>query len=165
MTGGDIRSLCSIDSTIFIGTYQQGAFSICSNGITWSSISAGLSGYSLDVISLAIKDTNIFAGTDSGFIWKRPLSQITCGSTTVDENFPLIETKVYPNPFSHQFKLEISDNELTTVSLFDFLGRQILQQKFSQRTTINTEYLADGIYFYELRNNKKIIKSGKVIKL
>lgn len=32
---------------------------------------------------------------------------------------------------------------------------------FTNLTTINTEQLADGIYFYESRNSKRIIKNGK----
>jgi len=30
--------------------------------------------------------------------------------------------------------------------------------------TINTEQLADGIYFYELRSDKETLKTGKLVK-
>lgn len=72
--------------------------------------------------------------------------------------------KIFPNPFSSQLNFQLSDNEQTTVTLYDFLGRQILQQRFSYSAIIITEQLASGIYIYELRNAKGIFKNGKIIK-
>jgi len=74
------------------------------------------------------------------------------------------ETSLFPNPFSNQLTFSLADNEPTTISLYDFLGQQILQQTFTNSTTIKTEQLADDIYFYELRNNKGTLKTGKVVK-
>lgn len=75
-----------------------------------------------------------------------------------------IEAKIYPNPFSNQLTFSVSVNEETTVALYNFLGQEILQQTFTNSTTINTEQLADGIYYYELRNDTGTLKTGKVIK-
>lgn len=72
--------------------------------------------------------------------------------------------KIFPNPFSAQLTFSLAGNEQTTVSLYNFLGQQILRQTFTNSTTINTEQLADGIYFYELRNDKGAAKNGKVLK-
>lgn len=71
---------------------------------------------------------------------------------------------VSPNPFSTQLTFSLTDNEQTTVSLCNFLGQQVLQQAFTNSTTINTEQLADGIYFYELRSDKGTLKTGKLVK-
>lgn len=71
---------------------------------------------------------------------------------------------VRPNPFSTQLTFSLADNEQTTVSLYNFLGQQVFQQSFTNSTTINTEQLTDGIYFYELRNDKGTLKTGKVVK-
>lgn len=76
-----------------------------------------------------------------------------------DNNF-----KVYPNPFSNQLYFSLADKEPTTISLYNFLGQQIMQQSFTNATTLNTEQLADGIYFYELRNDKGLVTNGKVIR-
>lgn len=73
-------------------------------------------------------------------------------------------SKIFPNPFSSQINVQLSDNEHTTVTFYDFLGRQILQQRFSNSAIIITEQLAPGIYIYELRNDKGTFKSGKIIK-
>ncbi|MCW5907569.1 MAG: T9SS type A sorting domain-containing protein [Chitinophagales bacterium] len=71
---------------------------------------------------------------------------------------------LFPNPFSNQLTFSVADNEQTTVLLYNFLGKQVLQQTFTNSTTINTAHLADGIYFYELRNNNGALKTGKVVK-
>lgn len=73
-------------------------------------------------------------------------------------------TKIFPNPFSSQLNFQLSDNEQTTVILYDFLGRQILQQRFRNSAIIITEQLASGIYIYELRHDKGSFKNGKIIK-
>lgn len=77
-----------------------------------------------------------------------------------EDNLPI----PYPNPFSSQLTISLADNEQTTVSLYNFLGQQILQQTFTNSTTINTEQFANGIYFYELRNDKGRVANGKVIR-
>ncbi len=71
---------------------------------------------------------------------------------------------LYPNPFSTQLTFSLADNEPTTVLLYNFLGQQVLQQTFTNSTTVNTAQLADGIYFYELRSNKGALKTGRVVK-
>ncbi len=70
----------------------------------------------------------------------------------------------FPNPFTTRLTFKISDNEPTTLSLYNFLGQQVLQQTVTNSATINTEHLADGIYFYELRNDKGLVANGKVIR-
>jgi hypothetical protein len=71
---------------------------------------------------------------------------------------------LFPNPFSTQLNFQLSDSEQTTVTLYDFFGRQIMQQKVSNSAIIITEQLPSGIYIYELRNDKGTFKNGKIIK-
>lgn len=90
---------------------------------------------------------------------------LTCNSSVgIRQTERSDNVSVFPNPFSTQLIFSLMDNEQTTISLYDFLGQQVLQQTFTNSKTINTEQLADGIYFYELRNSKGILKTGKVFK-
>jgi hypothetical protein len=82
----------------------------------------------------------------------------------IDGQTGIEKLKIFPNPFSNQITFTSSTNELSTISLYDLLGKQILQQSFSNSTTINTEQLENGIYFYELENSKRILGKGKVVK-
>jgi hypothetical protein len=68
-----------------------------------------------------------------------------------------------PNPFSTRLTFSLGDNEQSSVSLYNFLGQQVLQWTFSNSTTINTEQLTDGIYFYELSSSKGMT-TGKAVK-
>ena len=72
---------------------------------------------------------------------------------------------IFPNPFSTQLNVQYIGNEQTTISIYDFVGQQIIiSKKFTNTTAINVEQLAEGIYFYEIRNEKGLIKNGKVLK-
>jgi hypothetical protein len=71
---------------------------------------------------------------------------------------------IYPNPFTDQLTFDNTENEKSTVSLFDFSGEQILQQSFINSTTIKTEGLSKGIYFYQLIDSTGKVINGKVVK-
>jgi len=48
--------------------------------------------------------------------------------------------------------------------IYDILGKAVKQTKItSNRTTINFNNLADGIYIYKLSDKEKIITTGKII--
>ncbi len=87
-----------------------------------------------------------------------------CSKNGIDGKTEIERLNVFPNPFSNQLTFTLSKNNQTTITLYDFLGRQILQQIFTNTTTINTEQFAKGMYLYEVRNRNGIIKNGKVIK-
>lgn len=72
--------------------------------------------------------------------------------------------KVFPNPFSKQLIFNLYGNEQTTLVLYDFLSRKILQQPVANSTTINTQQLENGLYFYLIMNSTRVIAKGKVIK-
>lgn len=84
--------------------------------------------------------------------------------TDVSEPNENARVSLFPNPFSHQLSFSVANNEPTIVFLYNFMGQQVLQQTFANTTTINTGQLVNGVYFYELRNDKGVIKTGKVVK-
>ncbi len=86
----------------------------------------------------------------------------SCGTVDIPE-ISSNNIKIFPNPANSTLHVTGATLE-NTFSLYNFLGQQILQQTFTNTATINTEQLAVGIYFYELRNDKGIIKTGKVVK-
>jgi len=90
-----------------------------------------------------------------------------CDSMSVPSSILDIEgvvVSLFPNPFSTQLTFSLADNDQTAISFYNFLGQQVLQQTLTNSTTINTEQLADGIYFYEVRNAKGTLKTGKLVK-
>ncbi len=87
----------------------------------------------------------------------------SCGTVDISE-ISSNKIKIYPNPFFNQLTFSHADNAQTTISLYNFLGQRVLQQTFTKSTTINTEQLSEGIYFYELWSNKGTLKTGKLVK-
>jgi Secretion system C-terminal sorting domain len=74
------------------------------------------------------------------------------------------ELLLFPNPCENNINVTAKENEPTEIILYDLSSRKLLQQTFTNSTTINTEQLAKGMYLYTVRNRNGIIKNGKVIK-
>ena len=85
-------------------------------------------------------------------------------ATGVNEPNKNIFANVYPSPFNDVLNIQVSNKELSDVVLYDIASRKLLQQKFINSTSLNTEQLAKGIYLYMVRNRNTVIKKGKVVK-
>ncbi len=76
------------------------------------------------------------------------------------------ELQVYPNPFSDELIIDlsnVSDNSSATAILYDILGNKVILQKFNRRTILQTTMLGKGIYILEINadgksGRKKLIK-------
>jgi len=72
---------------------------------------------------------------------------------------------IYPNPNNGNFTisnhLNLSNNEL---QIIDVLGRVVYKTTLSgDNNSIDVSYLSDGVYFYQLTNNKETMR-GKFVK-
>lgn len=73
---------------------------------------------------------------------------------------------VYPNPFSNSTTIEIQDTQPTTYdfTLYDLLGREVFKSKIiNQKLQIRKDNLPEGMYFYKVTGNNKILATGKII--
>lgn len=75
--------------------------------------------------------------------------------------------RAFPNPFHQSATVEINDGKLHNVELkvIDIFGRTVISILNIQTnvTSINRENLINGIYFFQLIEEEKIIASGKLI--
>ena len=71
---------------------------------------------------------------------------------------------LYPNPFTNEITFEAKTNEQIELLIYDIMGRNLLQKKFTNSVSLNTEQLAKGLYLYEVRNKDGSCKKGKVVK-
>ena len=71
---------------------------------------------------------------------------------------------IYPNPITNELYIKTNSNQSKEIILYDITSRKLLQETFSNSTTLNTTQLANGIYIYEVRNKNGVLKQGKVIK-
>lgn len=92
------------------------------------------------------------------------------GASTLDVNENDLEKgnfKVYPNPFSKNFQVNIS-NENTSkdmkIKIFDFLGKEVISTPLqSHDTTVSMSGFKSGIYFYKIMSDSKVLKEGKLL--
>jgi len=77
-----------------------------------------------------------------------------------------IDIKIYPNPFSSSTTL-ITNTILNNANLviYNILGQELktLKNISGTQITINRGNLADGLYFYTLTQDNRILATGKLI--
>ena len=78
-----------------------------------------------------------------------------------------VTVQILPNPFSTDAVIRIQNafllNSETQFVLFDVLGNSVMSTSvMNSETNINRSGISSGIYFYELRNDNKIIQTGKI---
>jgi len=153
---------------LFAGNTRGNIFFSNSDGSQWGVVTSSLTGHAL--YSLALNNSYIFAGTESG-IWRLRYPEI---STTVDDvkgvptGFTLEQN--YPNPFNSSTKIKFSIHSAGRVSLkvYTILGSVVedLVDKTMAPGTYQVEFspakLSSGVFFYSLvshesRITKKLI--------
>lgn len=74
---------------------------------------------------------------------------------------------VYPNPSAGTFVFEYDftgNDEDLQLKVFDTQGKTLLNQAFNNKMTLDLNEFKDGVFFYTLTDNGKMLESGKLIK-
>ena len=88
------------------------------------------------------------------------LSSATAGL----ENKNLFDTKVYPNPTSDTWIISAQNNVITSVEVFNLLGKRVVSQSNNSASlTISAQGLTSGIYIARITSEEGT-KSVKLIK-
>ena len=69
---------------------------------------------------------------------------------------------VYPNPTQNSFFIEFKN--VSTVKLYDMLGKEVLTQNANGKTEINISHLSQGIYNVKVFSDGKTIGNSKIVK-
>ena len=182
---GGVTSLAVSESKIFSvtntgrwlgdGFTNTGVFLLDYDHRYWKRIDTGLT--EVDVTSLVVKGTNLFAGTYGCGVWRRPLSEII---TSVEKSSHALPTvfnleQNYPNPFNpstiikYSVPVSAGANNHSSVQLkvFDILGREVATLVNEEKAPGNYEVefsgvgtgldLSAGVYFYQLRAGAVVI--------
>ncbi len=152
-----IEGAVSINNySIFRGTI------ICNNG----ALGAFNTGVELDGRSL----TTSGAVTTTAMSAVVPVIPSNCGSVGIaspDASSELESVTFYPNPFSAIITIKIinaSKINKSDVRIYNVLGEEVVNTIVTKQiTTIHTDHLPAGIYFYKVNINNKITQSGKLI--
>jgi len=98
----------------------------------------------------------------------------TCGNASGVNNAKSDSEKnviIYPNPINYSATIKIINQDLTKnqkeiyLSLYDMFGSEIIKNKNinSNQIILYKNNLKEGIYFYKISTNEKIIDAGKLI--
>ncbi len=141
------------DYSVFNGTI------ICNNGAINLMSGMSINGRALST-SGAVSTNAITAVVDSIPTY---CTFLTIQSLNSDDQ----SLTVYPNPFSSTLSIIMNDgSQLDNYSfkLFNVLGQEVLQSNINkQQNTIETTSLSNGIYYFEVSADNKIIQTGKLI--
>ena len=88
-----------------------------------------------------------------------PLQLVSSVNEKPDNGLP-----VYPNPFTDWLSFSNVYGKEMQVTLYNYVVQQVLQTALTNNQLINTAHLVNGVYFYELRTDKAVVKYGKVVK-
>ena len=157
---GWIESSAVGDTDVFVGTSGGGVFIFKSSNRTWIPVNEGLG--DLGVYSLAAANGQLYAGTGSHGVWKRPIAEMVLdGIKNVKTNMPsgyrLYQN--YPNPFNPTtvISYQLSTRVLVVLNVYDVLGRKVetlidrVQTAGVHSVTFNAPNLPSGVYFYRLQ--------------
>jgi len=137
------------DSSVFIGTI------ICNNGAI-----------SLHAIDTLIGRVLTTAGSLSTVAVSVAMP-IGCGVTSVNELGKSEQVTIAPNPFGKSIAVTLSNLSQTTTykfKMYSMVGVEILSTTLSNSsTTVETNSIPSGIYFYKITGNDTIIETGKLI--
>jgi hypothetical protein len=84
--------------------------------------------------------------------------------TGVADNSAEDRFEVYPNPFKDELIFHSAGAQQATVILYDLFGRMVLQQDFTGNVSLSTGKLNNGMYIYELMQEGRVVRSGKVVR-
>jgi OmpA-OmpF porin, OOP family len=90
------------------------------------------------------------------------LVQVTC--TDQVENTDKKHHLVFPNPFKNRLTYATGNSKSSEIILYDITSRELLRKIFIRTTTLDTEQLQKGIYFYEIRSNNIVVEKGNLVK-
>jgi hypothetical protein len=152
-----IDTLCvdGPDVTPTSGNPPGGTYS--GSGMTGNAFSPSAAGLGIHIITYAYTDGNGCSNTaaDSIFV------EVCTGVSEIGKDFSF---EVYPNPAHDQISLHINSDLLGShFTINDMVGRTVLTgQIVSERSIINLNGLAKGIYFLRMRDQYQ--QTIKVIK-
>lgn len=156
-----VYSLKIDGDNILIGT-QGGVFmSNCGSKSSWTSLNESFT--LTNIISVEISDSTLYAGNDLGEFFTRNFTDITEVEKTKDFNSNFI---IYPNPFISSFTIEVnSEIKNAKLRVYDILGNNVMNVNniSNQKISINRGNIENGLYFYQLTQENKIVASGKLI--
>jgi hypothetical protein len=116
-------------------------------------------------IDFTIGEVVINTGTDGTNDLTQGFHQTNWNFLGVEDFAPNYEAIIFPNPTEDVLNIKTSMFENVTYTLYDGLGKLVMQDKLSaEQTPIQVSQLAPGSYSLTLNNETQNLKTFKLIK-
>ena len=146
-------ALLSLFSTITVSAQEV----IATQGDSYSNASGS--------IDFTIGEVLINTGTDGTNDLTQGFHQTNWNFLGVEDHAPSYEATVFPNPTSEVLNIRTSTFENVTYTLYDAMGKLVLQDRLSaEQTAIQVSQLAPGSYSLILNNRTQNLKTFKLVK-
>ena len=169
--GCDVHTFVVSGMNIFVGTYG-GVFLSSNTGASWTAVNDGLT--KTNVFALVASGTNLFAGTEVGGVFNRPLSEMITGMRTATTETPKMFRleQNYPNPFNPSTVIcyGLPHRSHLILTVYNTLGQQVSilvegdQEPGYHEVKFNASGLASGMYFYRLQSGN-FVQTRKLLLL
>jgi len=162
-----VREIKVIGSDVYIGGNFTDVEGIATadyiakfDGTNWSDVGGGLNAYVSKIVSYS---GNLYVGgnfTDAG-------GDVTADkfvklgiSTSILEEQNKTNTIIYPNPTNGIVSIQFTNNNSTTIELYNVIGERLISEQINQsKHTIDISNYPNGVYFLKADGNMtKIIK-------
>ena len=166
-----VIELDSINGNLYIGGEFSSISSVNANGIaffdgvSWNPMGTGINSSAWISTITEFQNSIYIGGTftvASGNICLY-IAEWNANTGIADETYKN-NLLVFPNPFCNSLTIKVSDEIPSEIFLYDITLRKIFEQKFTKSVLLNTEQLTKGIYMFQIKNNRGIIKSGRLVK-
>tara|TARA_B110000196_G_C20686780_1_gene448993 strand:+ start:102 stop:524 length:423 start_codon:yes stop_codon:yes gene_type:complete len=116
-------------------------------------------------IDFTIGEVIINTGTDGTNDLTQGFHQTNWNFVSIEDHVPSYEAIIFPNPTSDILNIRTSTFENVTYTLYDALGKLVMQDKLSSaQTPIQVNQLAPGAYSLTLNNATQNLKTFQLIK-
>ena len=116
-------------------------------------------------IDFTIGEVIIATGTDGTNDLTQGFHQTNWNFVGLEDFAPNYEATIFPNPTEDVLNIKTSMFENVTYTLYDGLGKLVMQDKLSaEQTPIQVSQLAPGSYSLTLNNETQNLKTFKLVK-
>lgn len=141
------------------GTHTTASTTIPSGASPWTSGNITVSGYTY-VVTVA-GTYNYTCHPASGGHMDASIV-VTCATGVPSLSKENVST-VFPNPSNGKLTVDIKDNSNCSFEIYNVTGARIFQSQITNSITETDIYIPNGIYYYELKSETKLIGKGNLV--
>ena len=142
---------------LFATLFVKGQEVISSQGDTYTNVSGN--------IDFTIGEVITFTGSNVENQLTQGFHQTNWSFVSIKDHVPSFNALIFPNPTEDFLNIQASVFEMVSYSLYDEVGKLILQGVLSSdKTSLDVSKLQTGLYSLVLNNPDNILKTFNIIK-